>query len=251
MATAAGGGPARSGLGDRRTRAGSLPSPLDSLHDMRSTAKWMLVAAGAVGATLVSGGPLVAVGHVHGLWHPFLAWLGLVLALGGVGVAIWFTGQVLMPRLTTPDTVRASPALAGLREQIAAEPAEFMGFSAISVDGLFRRHDLLREQTAGLMLQVARAGSAEQRARLAAELRQVQDNSQVVEAYVRWVLALGHAWLVRADLERSRRWTLAAGVIVAFGAVLFFSATGGPVYVPVLTPPPSAPAGPAAPGATP
>jgi hypothetical protein len=256
MATAAGGGLAPPGPDGPRAEGGSLPSPLDSVDDMRSTAKWMLAAAGAVGATLLSGGPLVAVGQVHGFWHTVLAWLGLVIALGGVGVAIWFTSQVLVPRLTTPGLVATSPVLAGLREQIAAEPAEFMGFSAISVDGLFRRQDLLRKKTAGLMLQVSRAHGHERRARLEAELQQVQHNRQVVEAYVRWVLALGHAWLVRADLERSRRWTLAGGVVVAVGAALFFSAAGGPTYVPVLTPAPTAtatatPTGTASPAATP
>jgi hypothetical protein len=40
------------------------------------------------------------------------------------------------------------------------------------------------------------------------------------------VLALGHAWLVRADLERSHWLTLAGGVLVVIGAVLFFSVTG-------------------------
>ena len=43
---------------------------------------------------------------------------------------------------------------------------------------------------------------------------------------VRWVLALGRAWLVRADLERSRIWTLGGGVLVVIGAVLFFIVTG-------------------------
>ncbi len=86
---------------------GSLPSPLDSIDDMRSAAKWMLAAAGAVGATLISGGTLVAIGQVHGVWNAFLAALGLVFALGGVGVAIWYTSNVLMPRLTTrPRFVR-------------------------------------------------------------------------------------------------------------------------------------------------
>ena len=202
----------------------------------------MLAAAGAVGAVLISGGPLVAVGQVHGLVDTFLAWLGLVIALGGVGLAIWFTSQVLLPRLTTPDTVRASPDLAGLRMQIAAEPAEFMGFSATTVDGLFRRNNRLREQAVALMLTVSQAADDEQRAQFQAQLQQVQRNREVVEVYVRWVLALGHAWLVRASLQRSRRWTLAGGIIVAFGAVLFFSVTGnsGPTYVPVVTTSPSA-----------
>src|SRR5258708_37915068 len=100
MTTPAGGDPGPSGRDATRVADGSLPSPLDSVDDMRSPAKWMLAAAGAVGAVLLSGGPLVAVGQVHGLLHAFLAWLGLVISLGGLGVAIWFTSQVLVPRLT-------------------------------------------------------------------------------------------------------------------------------------------------------
>ena len=95
---------------------------LTPFDDMRTAAKWMLAAAGAVGAALISGGPLVAVGQVHGLWHAFLAWLGLVVALGGVGVAIWYTSQVLVPRLTTPNTMRKADELDGLRTVIANEP---------------------------------------------------------------------------------------------------------------------------------
>jgi hypothetical protein len=214
---------------------------------MRSAAKWMLAVAGAVGAVLISGGPLAAVGEVHGVLDTFLAWLGLVIALCGVSVAIWQTSKVLVPRLATPNTMRTSPDLAGLRAQISDEPAEFMGFSAVTVDGLFRRQSRLRERTALLMLQVARAENDEQRRQFQAELAQVRKNSEVVEVYVRWVLALGHAWLVRADLQRSRKWTLAGGIIVAVGAVLFFSVTGssGPTYVPVVTVAPSATVSPA------
>jgi len=252
MTTPAGGDLAPSGSDDGRVGGGSLPSPLDSVDDMRAAAKWMLAAAGAVGAALISGGPLVAVGQVHGLWHAFLAWLGLVIALGGVGVAIWYTSQVLVPRLTTPNTMRKADELDRLRTVIASEPAEFMGFSAKSVDGLFKRQDLLREKTAALMLQVGQAANDEQRGQAQAALAQVQKNSQVVAVYVRWVLALGHAELVRVTLQRSRRATLAGGVIVAFGAVLFFSATGssGPAQTsdvttsPTATPAPTATATP-------
>jgi hypothetical protein len=50
-------------------------------------------------------------------------------------------------------------------------------------------------------------------------------------------LALAHVWQVEADLRRSRWFTLAGGMLVIGGAVLFFIATGsGPTYVPVLTP---------------
>jgi hypothetical protein len=62
-----------------------------------------------------------------------------------------------------------------------------------------------------------------------------------VDRYVRWLLALGHAWQVKAALERSRIATLAGGVLVIAGAVLFFSVTvsSGPTYVPVVTPTPA------------
>jgi hypothetical protein len=123
---------------------------------MRSTAKWMLAASGAVGAALISGGPLVAVGQVHGVVHAIVAGLGLVIALCGVGLAIWFTSQVLVPRLTTSDTMRQSPVPASLRGQINAEPAEFMGVAAKSVDDLFDRYDKLRQLAAELARQAAR-----------------------------------------------------------------------------------------------
>jgi hypothetical protein len=102
MTTPSGGDPGPASGGP-----GSLPSPLDSVDDMRATAKWMLVAAGAVGAALISGGPLVGIGQVHGALHYFFSVLGLLLALGGVGVAIWSASQVLVPRVTTPNMVRA------------------------------------------------------------------------------------------------------------------------------------------------
>jgi hypothetical protein len=95
--------------------------------------------------------------------------------------------------------VRASPELADLRKQIAAEPAEFMGFSATTVDGLFRRNSRLREQTVELTLKVSQVVNDEQRAQFQAQLQQVQRNRGVVEVCVRWVLALGHAWLARAS----------------------------------------------------
>jgi hypothetical protein len=48
-------------------RIDSLPSPLDAVDDLRAAARWTIAAAGAVGAALISGGSLVAVGKVHGL----------------------------------------------------------------------------------------------------------------------------------------------------------------------------------------
>jgi len=57
-----------------------LPSPLEAVDDLQSAAKWTLAAEGAVGVALISGGPLVAVGQVHGTAHALLAGAGLAVA---------------------------------------------------------------------------------------------------------------------------------------------------------------------------
>jgi hypothetical protein len=201
---------------------GSLPSPQDSVQDMRSTAKWTIAAAGAVGAAFISGGPLIAVGQVHGIGHALLAGAGLVLALLGVGLAIWSTSRVLTPRLMTPEELR-SPALKSLRETIEKEPAQFFGVAGSTVTGLL----LHRPVVADLALRAAKETDQAQRARLLRELQRAEDNARRAAPYVRWLLVMGHAWLVKRDLDRALWCTLGGGVLVVAGAVLFFIATGG------------------------
>jgi hypothetical protein len=225
MTSPAGGGP---GTGNA---FGGLPSPLEAVGDLRAAAKWTLAAEGAVGAALISGGPLVAVGQVHGIAHALIAGAGLVVALGGVGLAIWFTSKVLSPRLTTPATLR-SPALAGLRRMIEAEPAQFFGVVATKVDALM----LHQEVAVDLARQVAAEKDPARRRLIDRQLRRAEGNAARAAPYVRWLLALAHVWQIEADLRRSRWFTLAGGLLVVAGAVLFFVATGGPTYVPVLTP---------------
>jgi hypothetical protein len=275
MATPAG---ADHGTADAMSAPDTLPSPLDSVSDMRAAAKWMLAAAGAVGAALISGGPLVAVGQVHGVLHAVLAGLGLAIALGGVGTAIWFTSKVLVPRLITPAVLKEAgrpeptpprgsvlrvrlPAflqptgqreLAALKELIDAEPAEFFGIAATSVDGLFARQEVLRQNAASLARRAAWEQGPQRRAMYRDQIRRVEESGERVGRYVRYLLALGLAWQIKADLELSRKWTLAGAVLVIAGAVLFFSSTGsgGPAYVPVVTTTPAATSS-SAPAATP
>lgn len=214
------------------TAFAALPSPLDSVADLRAAARWMLAAAGGVGAVLISGGPLVAVGQVHGVAHAFIAGGGLLLALTGVGLAIWRTSQVLIPPLTTPETLR-SPELAGLRARIEASPADFFGLVASSVDELLRHQAL----AVSLARQYAQEQDQGKRVRMARQLQRVEANAERAAPYVRWLLATAHVWQVKAELRRARLATMAGGFLVVAGAVAFFSVTGGgPAYVPVLTP---------------
>ncbi len=214
------------------TPSDSLPSPLGAVDDMRSAARWTLAAAGGVGAVLISGGPLVAVGQVHGVVHALEAGAGLLVALVGVGLAIWQTSQVLIPRVTTP-TILMQPSMAGWRATIDSSPADYFGLVATSVQ------DLLRYQ--GVAVSLARKAAQETddglREELEQDLRGVEDDAARAAPYVRWLLAAGHVWRIEADLRRARLATFAGAVLVVAGAVTFFIATGGgPTYVPVLTP---------------
>lgn len=219
----------------------SFPSPLDAVDDLRTTAKWTLAAAGVVGAALISGGPLVAIGDVHGLSHALLAGLGLGLALAGVAISIWSTSRVLAPRLTTAQTL-ASPRLAVLRKAL--------GLDQDGVTKILERPAREREIAASLARQAAAARNRRRRPELEYQLRRVNTNASRAESDARRLLDLAHVWQIEADLKVAQRCTLGGGLIVVIGAVLFFLATGsGPNYVPVLTP--QLTSSPSAPSATP
>jgi hypothetical protein len=207
----------------------SLPSPLDAVDDLRATAKWTLAAAGAVGAALISGGPLVAIGNVHGRSDALLAGLGLLCALAGVALSIWSTSRVLAPRLTTTETLKTSPKLARLRKQL--------GLDANGIEAILAQPGKERAIAASLIKQASAAKNQRRRPAFEYQLRRVNDNAARAESNANQFLALAHVWQIEADLRLSRRCTLGGGLLVVIGAVLFFLATGsGPTYVPVLTP---------------
>ncbi|MGY1498771.1 hypothetical protein ACW4TU_19605 [Streptomyces sp. QTS52] len=70
---------------------------------------------------LVGGGPLVAVGKVHGLGEALVAGGAPAVALAGVCLAVWQVSRVLVPPITTTATLGTSAAC-GLRERVDASP---------------------------------------------------------------------------------------------------------------------------------
>jgi hypothetical protein len=141
-----------------------------------------------------------------------------------------------MPRLTTPaafterqaSSLTRKPALklAALTELIDQNPTYFFGELATSVSDLLAR----RAKTLNGAQQVAEALAASRdvtmNAQLQVALARLQSDLARIDACLRSLLPLAHAWLVAADFKRSRLWTLAGGVLVVAGAVLFFSVTG-------------------------
>src|ERR687896_684094 len=95
----------------------------EAVADLRSTARWTIAAAGAVGALLLGGAPIAAIGKINDLGDAISAYAGLAIALAGVGWAIWQTTEALIPRIATLAQLD-DPDMASLREMIIREPDE-------------------------------------------------------------------------------------------------------------------------------
>ncbi|GGP98630.1 hypothetical protein BKA00_005784 [Actinomadura coerulea] len=204
--------------------SGATAAPGEAVADMRATARWTIAAVAAVGALLLGGAPLTAVGKVNDAGDALAAFVGLALALAGVGWAIWQTGEVLTPRFTTIAELDR-PAMSGLRRIIAQDKVAFYGPFGQSPEAL--RAACLLHETTWAKLAVTRAKAEDQ-----AEVRvleQALDDARANAALARRLegrlVDLIHAWEVRVALRRARVHTLVAMFLVAIGAVLFLTAT--------------------------
>ncbi|MEV0975600.1 hypothetical protein [Streptomyces sp. NPDC049915] len=197
--------------------------PADAVTDLRTTARWTIAATAAVGALLLGGGPLVAVGRIHGWADAAAAFGGLALAVLGIGWAIWQTGEALTPRLATLADL-GTPGMAGLREAVARDPSAYFGPYA-SLDELSAGRRLHEKIAAELAVRLAREPDADHTRVLQQGLADARANAQQARALQQRLLTLIHAWAVRDAVRRARVHTLAAFMVVTLGAVLFLTAT--------------------------
>lgn len=198
----------------------ALPSPLDAISDLRAAARWTIAAFGVVGTALIGGGPLVAVGKVHHPVNAVVAGAGLLIAVFGIGMAIWTTSQVLIPPVTTLATLD-SPLTSELRAMIDKAPAEFFGAAATSTGDLLRHRIIAVNVRQNLAEETDPARHRAWRQ----YLHQAQGNVARTEYQVRWLLAMAHVWQIRAAMRRARTWCLLGLVLVIIGAVTFLIAT--------------------------
>lgn len=198
----------------------ALPSPLDAISDLRAAARWTIAAFGVVGTALIGGGPLVAAGKIQHPINAVVAGTGLLVAVFGIGMAIWTTSQVLIPPVTTLATLD-SPLTSELRAMIDKAPAEFFGAAATSVG------DLLRHRIIAVNVRQKLAEETDPAKRRAWQryLHRAQDNVSRTEYQMRWLLAMAHVWQIRAAMRRARLWCLLGLVLVIVGAVTFLIAT--------------------------
>lgn len=204
-----------------------LPSPLDAVVDMRATAKWIVAAAATVGAALIGGGPLTAVGKVHDLGHAIVSFLGLGVSLLGIGWVIWHISDALVPRSTTLATLETRP-LENLKAQLEAEPETYFGPFGPTIADLLRHCRQYDTAAANLAVMLAREHDPARQRVLTQGLADARANAYIAHRRLRYLQELIHAWTVRADLRRARVHAFVGFAVAALGAVVFMTATAAP-----------------------
>ncbi|MGC5332871.1 hypothetical protein [Micromonospora sp. DT62] len=187
---------------------------------MRATAKWTIGALGAVGAALLGAVPLTALGKLEDAADVTATVTGLVLALVGIGWAIWKTTTSLVPPITTLATIDELP---GLRAMAERSPEAFFGAfgrSAVELDSKRQLHE-----TVAFNLAAATAAEPNEARRrlLSHHLAVAQGNVRLARSLQRQLLDLAHAWQVRQALRRAQAQTAVGVAVTLIGVAVLLS----------------------------
>lgn len=200
-------------------------SPLDAVPEMRTTAKWILAATATVGAALLGTSPLAAAGRIHTAGAAVAAYAGLIVGLVGVGWAIWFTAEALIPPLTTPKSLDTDPRLRNLRAQIANDPPAFYGPYGTCMADLLTAKALHHRVAANLTAALVDEQDPGRRQILRLKLAEADAAVSATSGRIQMLLELGHAWCIRTQLRRARLHTFVGAALAALGVVIFVAAT--------------------------
>ncbi|MGJ6969206.1 hypothetical protein ACSDR0_45685 [Streptosporangium sp. G11] len=200
-------------------------SPLDAVAEMRASAKWIVVALAAAGAALLGGGPIAAAGKINDLSGAIVACVGLIIALVGIGLAIWWTAEALIPPLTTPQSIDTEPSLADLRQRVSSEPQAFYGPFGHSMTDLGRSLHFHQTVARNLSRMLSAETPPDRRTTLTTKLEEATETVAAIKQRSVALLQLAHAWQVRDQLRKARLRALIGAAIAAFGATIFLATT--------------------------
>lgn len=207
----------------RTARAAALD---DAVTDMRATARWTIAASSAVGALLLGGAPIVAIGHLKGVLHIAFAYVGLAIAIAGVGWAIWQTSEALIPRIHTIAQLQ-DPDVAELRDFIAKDPSAFYGEFGQNPQDL-RNAYIINDKAAARLAVMAAREQGEKMARILEHAySDARANADLAYDLEGELTAFVHGWKVLAAVKRARTHTIVAAVVVVLGTFVFLVSSSG------------------------
>lgn len=204
--------------------AGPAPDPnaqaFAAIDRLRDLAKWLILILGAIGGTLIAGSQLSDIGATEDL-HLIAAGGGIALSLLGVGVAIWFTVEVISPSHISLPLLATKGDKSPVAKLAKKEPAL-----------LFNRATTIPELNAVRQLAI----KAEEEAATAAEatpksknlkeqLEAARTKRQNIDADVNRLLGVARFAEVKADMRHALWAMFAGGLATAVGITVFAWAT--------------------------
>jgi hypothetical protein len=201
-----------------------------SASTIRETAKWLITAFAAIGVVLIAGSQLSNIGNVKKASTLLLAISSVVFSLIGIGIAIWFSVNVMTPGLLTlselvngkrkkPRTYWDNLRLKDVRDWINNDNKEILK-RAVNVKDLrdqYSKHLDLRYSTLNELKADPRGPNRDKYDLAEAE-------SQELDNIVHQVLAIASYEDLRRYFRATRKFIFAGGLIAAIG-VLGFSLT--------------------------
>jgi len=194
---------------------------------MRAAARWTIGAVSAVGALLVGGAPLTAVGRIDDSGDLVAFASGMLIVIVAVGWAVWQTAEALTPPLTMIETLQ-DKRMANLRSQIDRSPSIYygpFGHSWQELSGELQRH---RKIAANLRSAHASETDPSRRTLWAVALSEAETSIALAMRLQNRLISLIHVWQIRSAVRRARLHTLIAMLIVSAGAMLILTATTDP-----------------------
>jgi hypothetical protein len=187
-----------------------------AIDSARELAKWLIVAFGAIGATIVAGSQLSEMGEIDG-WRLFGAFAGLVLGLVGVAIAIWYAAKVLTPSDLTLAQLARSEANSPAGKLVREDPDVLLGHGNTIVQLQSNRKDAIERESS--------AWSAYEADKADAELKQraidAQADRRLVDDAVQQFLPMALYAQVEQTLKTAIRVMFAGAVVAAAGIGLF------------------------------
>jgi hypothetical protein len=190
-----------------------------AIDQVRTVAKWMIAAVGAVASLLVAGIQLTSIGKVS-TERAWIAGIMVCIVICAAATAIAKLATVLLPEITTRDDVIA-------RAQ-GNDFARFLDKHSYLLGGAANAAELASEQKAAV--QRAREPDASEPEKATAR--------RLTEA-LNMLVPFGSYFVVRTNFSRAKVWTLSAAVIGGLAIVGYARAVGT-----VTSEPPSAAANP-------
>ena len=227
-----------------RDTSGEASVTVDSfaaqLEALRSTAKWLVAAAAAVGGVLVAGLQLTAIGQLQpGSWRLYAAAISAAAALAAVGFMIWEASTVLTNRWLTLATFTDEPVDASLHrskahakaakhlreieDQIMRSQHELFGYAAPTIAELHKR---LRKTDDEAWAYVSATGV--RRLAISMRARQAQETSRVLRQAARDVSQCANYYSTLDRFRHMRRRLGWAALIVAVSSGVFAYAANPP-----------------------